>query len=397
MEKNFKKTVHACYTGYIVQGIVNNLAPLLFISFIADGWASIRTVTLLTTLNFFTQLCVDLLSVKFVDKIGYRTAIVAAHVLSAAGLISLATLPFLLPSPFAGLLCSVFLYAVGGGLLEVLVSPIVEACPSENKAAAMSLLHSFYCWGVVAVVSVSTVFLGIFGRESWRALCVLWAIVPIVNAFVFTRVPINRLTEEGEGMSAGELFRTKKFWLFCVLMVAAGASELGMSQWASAFAESGLGVSKALGDLLGPCCFALLMGLARALYGKFGERINLRGFLILSSCLCLASYITASACKLPLISLLGCAMCGFSVGIMWPGVFSLASGSMPKGGTALFALLALAGDLGCTGGPTLVGMVSAGAGDDLRVGLGLSAIFPVIMIVGALLLRDGRNRNVTEL
>ncbi len=396
LEKSYRKTVYACYIGYITQGIVNNLAPLLFITFINSGWATLGTVTLLTTLNFATQLAVDLLSVCFVDKIGYRKCIVAAHICCFFGLVGMAVLPYVLPSPFAGLLVSVILYAVGGGLLEVLVSPIVEACPSDNKAGAMSLLHSFYCWGVVGVIALSTIWLWAFGRESWRLLCVIWAVIPLANAFFFTRVPINSLTSEGEGMSIGGLFKTKIFWIFTLLMFAAGASELAMAQWASAFAESALGVEKAVGDLAGPCVFAVLMGLARTVYAKAGHKIKLKSFILISGLLCLASYLAASLCPIPAVALIGCGVCGFSVGIMWPGVFSIASASLPKGGTALFAFLALAGDLGCTGGPTLVGLVSSAAGDDLRIGLLAASVFPIIMAVGIFFLGRSEKRDVTE-
>ena len=386
MNTSYQKTIYACYIGYITQGIVNNLAPLLFLTFIANGWASLRTVTLLTTLNFATQLTVDFLSAHFVDKIGYRKCIVAAHVLAAAGLIGLGVFPFVMP-PFAGLLISVIMYAVGGGLLEVLVSPIVEACPSDNKARAMSLLHSFYCWGVVLVVALSTAWLWAFGINSWRVLCILWAIIPISNAFFFAGVPINSLTESGKGMTLRELFGTKLFWIFALLMFAAGSSELAMSQWASAFAESGLKVSKAVGDLAGPCFFSILMGLARALYGKFGGKIKLERFIAVCGVLCFLSYLMASLSPNPMVSLLGCGICGFSVGIMWPGVFSLAAESLPRGGTALFAMLALAGDLGCTGGPTVVGFVSSAMGDTLRYGLGIASVFPLILILGIFLQR----------
>lgn len=382
MEKKYKNTIYACYIGYISQGITNNFAPLLFVSFITYGWASLRTVTMLTTINFLIQLSVDYISTYFVDKIGYRVSIVAAHIFDAFGLVGLAVLPSILPNPFLGLLIADVLYAFGGGLLEVLVSPIVEACPNDNKSAAMSLLHSFYCWGVVLVVGFSTLFMLIFGRESWRYLCIIWAAVPLFNAFFFTRVPINRLTEDGEGMSVKDLLKDRIFWIFALLMVAAGASELAMSQWASAFAESTLGIPKTIGDLAGPCFFAVLMGTSRALYGKFGSKFNLKAFIICSSGLCFLSYIAAAASRNSAFSILGCAMCGFSVGIMWPGVFSLASEKMPKGGTALFALLALAGDLGCTAGPTLVGLVSAASGDNLKAGLALATVFPIIMIFG---------------
>ena len=387
MQRSYQKTIYACYIGYITQGVVNCYAPLLFLTFISYGWASLRTVTLITTINFAFQLLVDLLSAHFVDKIGYRICIVSAHIFSAAGLIGLAVLPRILPIPFLGLIISVILYAIGGGLLEVLVSPIVEACPSENKVAAMSILHSFYCWGVVAVIALSTLYMWLFGRDSWQSLCFIWALLPLGNAVLFSRVPINSLTEKGEGMKLRELFKTKVFWVFMLLMLAAGASEMGMSQWASAFAESGLNVSKTVGDLAGPCMFAILMGLARSLYGKFGAKINLRAFITLSGVLCLLSYVLAAASPSPVLSLVGCGICGFSVGIMWPGVFSLAAEGLPRGGTALFAMLALAGDLGCTGAPTLIGFVSSAAGDDLRIGLALAVIFPIVLILGILLQR----------
>ena len=247
-----KHTIFACYAGYITQAIVNNLSPLLFVIFRDTFDLPLSEITLLITINFLIQLCVDCLSAVFVDKIGYRKCIVAAHVFAVAGLASLAILPFIMP-PFAGLLVSVFLYAVGGGLIEVLISPIVEACPTDNKASVMSLLHSFYCWGTVAVILLSTLFLTLAGRENWQILALLWAVFPLVNAVFFTQVPIAPLTEEGEGMKTRELFKSGLFWIFVVLMVASGASEQAMSQWASAFAELGLGVSKTVGDLAGPC------------------------------------------------------------------------------------------------------------------------------------------------
>lgn len=393
MQKSYQNTIYACYIGYITQGVVNCFAPLLFLTFISYGWADLKTVTLLTTLNFGFQLFIDFLSAYFVDKIGYRTCIVAAHIFAAAGLIGLSVLPRVLPIPFLGLLISVILYAIGGGLLEVLVSPIVEACPSENKAAAMSILHSFYCWGVVAVIALSTLYMWAFGRDSWVSLAFIWAILPLANAVLFSRVPINSLTEDGEGMNLRELFKTKIFWIFALLMLAAGASEMAMSQWASAFAESGLKVSKAVGDLAGPCMFSILMGLARALYGKFGAKINLRTFITMSALLCLACYILTAVSPNPILSLIGCGLCGFSVGIMWPGVFSLAAEGLPRGGTALFAMLALAGDLGCTSAPTFVGFVSSAAGDNLRIGLALSVIFPIVLILGIFLQRKASKKN----
>lgn len=379
--KKYNKTITACFVGYIVQAIVNNFVPLLFLTFERSYDIPLSQITLLVTINFVIQLLVDLLSVGFVDRIGYRASMIIAHVFAAAGLLLLTILPEALPSAFAGILISVTIYAVGGGLLEVVVSPIVEACPSDNKEKAMSMLHSFYCWGHVGVVAVSTAFFYLFGISNWKILAIVWAIVPLCNALVFTKVPMASLIEEGEeGLSLGELFKLKLFWLLFVMMVCAGASEQAVSQWASTFAEQGLGITKTLGDLAGPMFFAILMGTARAFYGKYGEKINLDRFMILSGVLCIFAYLGISLINNPFVSLLACGICGLSVGIMWPGTFSKATATIPKGGTAMFALLALGGDVGCSGGPTLVGMVSSHMGDNLKTGILAAIIFPLLLV-----------------
>lgn len=390
MKQNYKYTIYASYVGYIVQAIVNNLAPLLFLTFQRQYDISIDLIGLLITINFGVQLVVDMLAAKYVDRIGYRTAIVAAHVFSAAGLIGMGFLPDLLPVPYAGLLLSICCYAVGGGLIEVLISPIVEACPTEDKSGNMSLLHSFYCWGHVAVVLLSTLFFRLIGIEYWKILTVLWAIVPIANAILFTKVPIRTLVEEGQEIPVKEMFSMKIFWVFIVMMVAAGASEQAMSQWASAFAEMGLKVSKTMGDLLGPCMFAVLMGCSRAFYGKFSDRINLKSFITASAVMCIFSYLLAILSPNPVVSLAGCGLTGLSVGIMWPGTFSLAAEKCPQGGTAMFAFFALAGDLGCSSGPGLVGLVSGLFGDQLKIGLLAAIVFPVLLILAILQLRTSK-------
>ena len=384
---NYNHTLYASYLGYVCQAIVNNLAPLLFLTLQRTYGISLGQITLLVTFNFGVQLLVDLASTLFVDRLGYRRCAVIAHVCCALGLAGLAVLPELLPHPYVGLLAAVCLYAVGGGLIEVLISPIVEACPTEKKDAAMSLLHSFYCWGCVLVIALSTAFLALLGSDSWRMLPLLWALVPAANAMLFSRVPVNSLTPEGGGMSVRELLRSSGFWLLALLMVCAGASELSMSQWASAFAEKGLGISKTLGDLAGPCFFAVLMGLARVLYAAFSDRISLLGFMRGSCVLCVASYLLAVFAPHPALALLGCGLCGLSVGILWPGIFSIAAGRMPAGGTALFALLALGGDLGCSSGPTLVGFVSERAGGVLQAGLLAAILFPLVLLAGSFWLR----------
>lgn len=388
MDNKYQKTIYACFLGYIVQAIVNNFVPLLFLTFESTYNIPLSKITLLITFNFGIQLLVDLLSAGFVDKIGYRVCAVAAHIFSALGLLGLSILPEILPDAYIGLLISVTIYALGGGLLEVLVSPIVESCPSKNKEKTMSLLHSFYCWGHVGVVLFSTLFFRIFGIDNWKILTCIWIIIPLANAFLFSRVPLAPLVKDGEtGASMPTLFKNRIFWLLMLMMLCAGASEQAVSQWASTFAERGLGVGKTIGDLAGPMTFAILMGSARAFYGKFGDRINLDKFMIGSGVLCIASYLCISLSPSPFLSLLGCGICGLSVGIMWPGSFSKASAAIRNGGTAMFALLALAGDLGCSGGPSLVGYISSIASDNLKKGILAAIIFPFLLIVGILLLK----------
>ena len=388
MDNKYQKTIYACFLGYIVQAIVNNFVPLLFLTFESAYNIPLSKITLLITFNFGIQLLVDLLSAGFVDKIGYRVCAVAAHIFSALGLLGLSVLPEILPDAYIGLLISVTIYALGGGLLEVLVSPIVESCPSKNKEKTMSLLHSFYCWGHVGVVLFSTLFFRIFGIDNWKILTCIWIIIPLANAFLFSRVPLAPLVKDGEtGASMPALFKNRIFWLLMLMMLCAGASEQAVSQWASTFAERGLGVGKTIGDLAGPMTFAILMGSARAFYGKFGDRINLDKFMIGSGVLCIASYLCISLSPSPFLSLVGCGICGLSVGIMWPGSFSKASAAIRNGGTAMFALLALAGDLGCSSGPSLVGYISSIASDNLKKGILAAIIFPFLLIVGILLLK----------
>ena len=383
MKSEAQKTMYACFAAYIVQAIVNNFVPLLFVTFQNSYHIPLSQITILITLNFGIQLMIDLLSAGFVDKIGYRASVVIAHLCAAAGLALLTILPEVLPNAFLGLLIPVMIYAAGGGLLEVLVSPIVEACPTDNKEQAMSLLHSFYCWGHVGVVLISTAFFACFGTAHWKVMALLWTILPLVNTVVFLRVPIYSLHEEGEtGMSMKELVCNKVFWVLLVMMVCSGASEQGVSQWASTFAEQGLGLGKTVGDLAGPAAFAFLMGTARLIYGKYGDKLNLDKFMKYSCILCILCYACIVLVPVPLVSLLACAVCGFSVGILWPGTFSRASAALPRGGTAMFALLALGGDLGCSGGPTLVGLVSSAAGGSLRTGIMAGIVFPVLLLAG---------------
>ncbi len=407
MKFTYRHTLHASYLGYVTQAIINNLPPLLFVTFQREFTISLEQIGLLISVNFGVQLLTDLVAVKLIDRIGYRVGIVCAHVLSFLGLVAFSVLPFVFSWGYTGLLISMTLCSIGGGLLEVLVSPIVEALPGEEKATAMSLLHSFYCWGQVAVVLLSTVFFLTAGVGKWYYLPVLWSILPLVNTFFFARVPLRSLVEDENRQPLRQLFKRRLFWLFILLMVCAGSSELAMSQWASLFAELGLGVSKFVGDLLGPCTFAIGMGLVRFLYGIKGSKLKLERMLVLSSILCIFSYLVTVFSPFPLLSLVGCATCGVSVAMLWPGTFSLTSRHFPRGGTAMFAVLALAGDLGCSAGPGLVGYISNKVQKlassqmlpwikdttelGLKLGLLFTVIFPVVMFVGFSLLIK-RNR-----
>ena len=384
---DYKKTKIACYLGFITQAIAANFAPLLFLTFHNTYQISLGRIALIPTCFFFTQLLVDLFCAKFVDRIGYRICVVASEICAATGLIGLAVLPDLLPSPFGGILISVILYAIGSGLIEVLCSPIIEACPFENKEATMSLLHSFYCWGSVGTILISTLFFLLFGTEHWKWLAVLWALIPAVNIYNFATCPIEYLVEAGNGMRIGKLFQKPLFWLFVCLMVCSGASELAMSQWASAYAESALGLSKAVGDLTGPCLFAVMMGISRIIFGKYGEKLDLMKFMTASGLLCVICYLLTSLSANPLIGLSGCILCGFSVGIMWPGTISLSSKKFPAGGTAMFALLAMAGDLGGSIGPGIVGSITQNAGDNIRIGMRVGLVFPIVLLLMLFLLR----------
>lgn len=384
MKLTYKNTLTSCFIGYIVQAISVNFLPLLFVFFQDTYQVSLGQLTALITVHFGVQLLVDATASLYVDKLGYRPCIVAAHTFSAVGLFLLTVLPDLM-DPFTGICTAVFIYGIGSGLIEVMISPITESCPTDNKETAMQLLHSFYCWGHMAVVLLSTGFFALFGVENWRMMARLWMLIPIVNGILFCLVPLQPLIAEGEkGMGLGQLLKSKIFWLLMVMMICAGAAELGIAQWASAFAERGLHVSKTVGDLAGPMAFAFLMGITRAIYAKFGDKLDL-GKAIVGSCfLCMLSYLMIALFASPVVNLIACGLCGISVGLLWPGTLSRAAVALKGGGTAMFAWLAVGGDMGCALGPLVVGMIADGAGGDLRVGMAAGIAFPVIMLLSLL-------------
>ena len=392
MKFTYAATMRTCYVASMVQAIINTFITLLFVTFQHDYGISLEWIAAIISTNFMLQLTVDLVSARFLDKVGYRRASVVAHILAAVGLVELAILPEIM-NPATGIAIAVITYALGGGLLEVIVSPMGEACPTKNKERAMSFLHSFYCWGHMTMIIGSTIFFVLIGIEHWQILAILWALVPLANAFFLSRVPMASLLPANIATATiRELFSKKIFYLLLLYMVCAGSAELTVSQWSSAFAEEGLGVSKTVGDLAGPLFFALLMGIARVCYSRFGERIQLQRFMLFSALLCLACYLVLALSPIPAVSLVACGICGFSVGIFWPGTFSMASKTIRNGGTPMFALLALGGDLGCAVGPAVAGFVSGATGGNLRTGILVGAVFPAVMAAALLFYRQRKGR-----
>ncbi len=383
---NFRHTKLACYIGSFSQAIVCNFMPLLFVIFNQDYKIALYLVTLLATVNFVMQFTMDFVSLFFIDRVSYRTTIITAHLLAGAGFLVLGLIVPNAEHIYAAIIFSVLLFSAGGGIFEVLISPIMEACPSDNKAASMSFLHSMYGFGCVAVIIITNVLLFVFGKENWYQIAIIWAVIPLLNALYFFFVPINKVVENNERMPMHKLIKRKSFLIFFLIMFCSGATEIAMSQWASAFAESSLGISKALGDILGPCIFALMLAFSRVLYSKLANRINLAKYLLFCGIATVFLYIFAAVLPFRFAAITACGLCGFTAGIMWPGTISLAAKTYPTGGAAMFGLFALAGDLGCTLGPTTVGMVSSAFGGDLRTGLLISCVFPILLVGGVSLL-----------
>lgn len=389
IRKNYQLTIYACYIGYIVQGIINNVNPILFTIYSRKLGITLDRIGLLIAANFGVQITIDLIAAKYVDKVGYRICMVCAHIFAAIGLLGIGYSSRLGDYAFVGIFLSTMLNGIGGGLLEVLVSPIVEAAPSQEKDKAMSLLHSFYCWGCVGFIAISTGMLHFMGENNWNMLPILWAVIPLFNSIAFLYVPVGVLVEEEERISIKVLFRQKIFWQLVLLMVCAGASEMAMSQWASYFAENGLSVSKQMGDIFGACFFCFMMGVSRLFYGRSGEKIHLQHFMLYSCLLCVVGYGITIFSPYAILGLIGCGICGLSVGILWPGSFSIAAKECKAGGTALFAILALAGDLGCITGPEVVSLIATAFPKyGLQAGLLVAIAFPVLMLIGVLKVKE---------
>ena len=397
IKNNYKHTLIAGYISFITQAIVNNFTPLLFVTFQNDWDITLSQLAFISTYNFAVQLVTDLIAARYADRIGVRQCIVFAHVSAAVGLAGLGIFPYILTDPYIGVIIAITFYAIGGGLIEVLTSPIIEACPTENKEAHMSLLHSFYCWGQMSAVLLSTLFFFVAGIENWRFMAFFWALIPALNSVYFAVVPIVSISQHDEKVQkTSELFKNKLFYILIIMMLCAGASELSIAQWASAFTEESLGISKTAGDILGPCLFAALMGIARVTYSKFSNKLNLEKYILFCAVLCVIGYLLTSLSPVPVLSLVGCGICGYAVGIMWPGTYSVAAKNWYNPSTSLFAMFALAGDMGCSTGPLLLGSVSQYFGDNRRTGILAGTVFPVVMIFAVIGLLRYIKKNKTE-
>ncbi|MBQ6884261.1 MAG: MFS transporter [Clostridia bacterium] len=386
MSASYKSTKIACFAGFVVQAIINNFLPLLFIIFNTRYNLNYEQLGRLLFINFFVQLIVDALTPAVVKHIGYRGAAIACHGLAAVGLCLLGILPLLFPKQiYTCVIIAIIIYATGSGIIEVCISPIVEMLPGDKKGADMAFSHSFYCWGQAFTVLVSTILIYLIGQDGWQLIPIIWAVIPFVNMFNFMRVPIVEQVDEPVSKTAKALFKNRDFWIFAIIMICAGASEITMAEWASIFTQQALGVSKTVGDLLGPCAFAICMGSGRVIFGLFDGKFNPKKALIINNILCVICYVGVAVCSIEWLSLVACALCGFTVSLSWPGTYSMAARYFPTGGTLMFSLLALCGDFGCSIGPWTMGIVANST--TLQMGFLVCAIFPAIMVVTAPFLR----------
>lgn len=394
MTLTYKHTQKACCLAYMTGALVNNFAALLYVMFQKSFGISLAQIGIIMGINFAIQIVVDLIGAKYAERIGYRKCAVLAFAFASVGLILMPFLTVVMADKFSAILISICISAIGSGMLEVVISPITEALPLDEKSGAMSLLHSFYSWGSVLVIGVSALFFALFGMEKWRILTLLWALLPLTTLVIFLFVPIRTLKSSHSGFM--HVFKSRGFVIFLLLMMCSGAAEIAMSQWASYFAESGLNVSKTVGDLMGPCLFAVFMGFGRVGYALFSHKINLRSYLMISSFGCAVTYLLAALSHNPYLSLVGCALTGLFVAIAWPGVLSLASSLNPNGGTGMFAILALAGDVGCTIGPQIVVFGASKLNilsSPVHSGLLLAAVFPALMVISLNFIKTKNDAN----
>lgn len=394
LEKKYLPTKLAGYVGFIVQAIVNNFLPILFIVFQDVYGLGYEKLGRLIVINFATQMFIDFITPKIIHKLGYRRAAFLCQFTACVGLCLMAVLPRFMSNTYLAIIISIVFYATGSGLMEVILSPMIEMLPTGNKSGNMAVLHSFYCWGQTVVVPLTTLMVFIFGRENWTYIPLVWAVVPFVNMFTFLRVPIVEPDSEEKQSTFLELARTPKFVVYMVMMLCAGASEIAMSQWSSLFVEQALGVSKAIGDIVGPCLFALFMALGRVIYASLSKKVSFTRLLIWLNLLCFICYVMVALCHIAVLSLVFCALCGLSVSISWPGIYSAGARTFKTGGAVMFSAFAMCGDTGCALGPGLVGLVAEYT--NLNVGFLVAAVFPLIMVICSIYIlknRVAKNKN----
>lgn len=383
MKSKYTVTKITCYIGYVVQAVINNFLPILFIVFQDIYGLGYEKLARLIAVNFITQIITDFLTPKIVNKIGYRKAIILCQAAATTGLLMLGILPRFVSNVYPVIIFSIIVYAFGSGLIEVLFSPVIEHLPIDNKSGNMSLLHSFYCWGQAFTIIVTTALVSFFGYKGWANIPLVWAVLPFIDMLLFIKAPIVEPKEDEKEQGFKELFKNRKFKLYMLMMLCAGASEIAMAEWASMFAQQSLGVSKVIGDLTGPCLFAIFMGLGRIWYAAVSNKISFTKAIIVLNSICAVCYLGVAFCKISVLALVFCAVCGFTVSISWPGIYSLGAETFPKGNAVMYSTFALCGDMGCCLGPWVLGFVAEFFG--LNAGFAVATVFPITMVATALL------------
>ena len=381
MTQNYKITKYTCYLFYVLQGTLLNLTPLLFVPLMEQYGLSYMKLGALASVNFATQLIVDIVLSKLTDKHRYRISLRLSASAAFIGYMIFAWAPGRLGDPYTWLLIGTVVYSIGAGLMEITISPLIHALPDKAKGKSMAILHSFYAWGVVLTVIVSTSVLAIIGRDKWNFIVTGWLIVPVIGFILSCIMPVPK-PESGENERTAGSFRIlikPAFILFLAMIFFGSCAEAVMTQWSSAFLERAVGLDKLIGDIAGMSMFALMLGLCRMASAALDKKISLSTYMMLGTIGAVICYIIVSVSNVAAVSLIFCALTGFMVGMLWPGTLVLAADAFPKAGAWLFAYLAVAGDLGGVFGPWITGAIADRSG--LNAGLGAAAIFPVIGLI----------------
>lgn len=356
--KSYQLTTISCFVGIFCQAVSSNITAILFIPLMTLYGLSYVHLGLLVGINFTTQVLVDIIASRLVDRYGFRVFVLPSDILAVIGLVLFGLTPVLFDNILTGLVFSTIIFSASCGLQEVMLSPIVNAIPHNDKGPAMALMHSFYAWGQVATIIITTLFLFFFGIENWQVIVFLWALVPLVNFFMFLAAPFPGVIHENQRMTMRDLI-LKPFYLVALLAIMGGAAtELVMNQWSSTFSEKVLELPKVTGDILGMCGFAVFLGLGRVLYGRYGSKINMNNVLVGSAAAAVVCYIAVAISPLPAISLAACAVCGLAASLLWPGTLVITAEKYPLAGAWIFAILAAAGDIGAASGPFAAGVIT---------------------------------------